>query len=235
MSRTIGSPAWITRSDASWCGRRGVRARADDRELGASSWPSAMRRSRTSCATSASVRPTSRPAAIAATTRSAARGGPAEHLDLVAVLDDAQLAQGRSMPAPPASPRHALLDRAGDAAPQGRRKRRALAQPSSGSVRRVLGHGVADHPRDQGVCVVALFPGDDGQIPRGGRGTRSARASPRAAGRRGKVPSRRDDQHRQPLQRHGRIAVRYRRSGPTPTRIAPSPRSATRAWAAARR
>ena len=71
MSSTIGSPAAITRSEASWCG---------DDEFGpeptiaksAVSWPSATRRSRTSRATSASVRPTSRPAAIASTTRSAA-------------------------------------------------------------------------------------------------------------------------------------------------------------------
>ena len=71
MSRTIGSPARMTRSDASWW---------DDAEFGPeatianrpSSWPSATSRSRTSRATSASVRPISVPAAIEATTRSAA-------------------------------------------------------------------------------------------------------------------------------------------------------------------
>jgi hypothetical protein len=63
MSSTIGSPARIVRAPAAWCG---------DAELGPdatmangpAAWPSAIRRSRTSVLTSASVRPTSRPAAI---------------------------------------------------------------------------------------------------------------------------------------------------------------------------
>ena len=68
----------------------------------ASSWPSSISRSRTSCATSASVRPTSRPAAIAATTRSAA----------CAAIRSSAISSGsliaRSSPSTRASPRRSI-------------------------------------------------------------------------------------------------------------------------------
>jgi len=71
MSRTIGSPAAISRSDASWCGEAlfGPDATIANSAV---SCPSSTSRSRTSPATSRSVRPTSLPPAISATTRSAA-------------------------------------------------------------------------------------------------------------------------------------------------------------------
>ena len=85
MSRTIGSPARITRSDASWCGEAEL---GPDATIANSawSWPSARSRSRTSRATSASVRPTSGPAAIWSTTRSAASAARRSSVDLVGVL-----------------------------------------------------------------------------------------------------------------------------------------------------
>jgi len=71
MSITIGSPAAITRSPGSWWGEALLGPEATIQNS-AWSWPSATSRSRTSRATSASVRPTRGPLAIAATTRSAA-------------------------------------------------------------------------------------------------------------------------------------------------------------------
>ena len=71
MSSTIGSPPAMTRSPGSWCGDALLGPEATI-EKSARSWPSATSRSRTSRATSASVRPTSGPFAIASIARSAA-------------------------------------------------------------------------------------------------------------------------------------------------------------------
>ena len=94
MSSTIGSPARITRSPGSWCGDALLGPEATIQNS-AASWPSASSRSRTSRATSASVRPTSGPAAIAAITRSAAGPAAPQQRDLVGVLAHPQRAQHR--------------------------------------------------------------------------------------------------------------------------------------------
>ena len=75
MSSTIASPALITRDEASWCGEAefGPEPTMANDET---SCPAPVSRSRTSRATSFSVRPSSLPLVIAITTVSTARPAP---------------------------------------------------------------------------------------------------------------------------------------------------------------
>ena len=170
-----------------------VRARRRRSRTRPRSWPSASRRSRTSRATSASVRPTSRPAAIWSTTRSAAGPASAEELDLVGVLDHPELAQdGRR-----GRPRRVRQGRAwsGADAPT-----RADPTPDPGAP---VPRAAADEIGDEAVRIVGLHPGRDLDIrPQSRPGGRLL--EPRNDEDR-RLPGD-DGEHRQPLERHRPVA-----------------------------
>ena len=94
MSSTIGSPAAMTRSDASWCGEAEFGPEPTIAKW-ASSWPSAMSRSRTSRATSASVRPDQPAAGDLGDDPVGGVGRLGQQRDLVGVLDDPEPAEDR--------------------------------------------------------------------------------------------------------------------------------------------
>ena len=189
MSRTIGSPARMTRSDASWW---------DDAEFGPeatianrpTSWPSATSRSRTSRATSASVRPISVPAAIDATTRSAAWAASRSR-----AISSASLTIRSSRRTGEAGSNRALgpemlLELQEVDGPQAVRDR----DPRSGVARRGR-----DAAGDDGVRVVELAPRHD--LDRGAQALlRRAALEPRDHDER-RLPAD-DREHRQPLERH---------------------------------
>ena len=205
MSSTIGSPAAITRSDASWWGEAEF---GPDPTIAkcASSWPSAMSRSRTSRATSASVRPTSRPPAIWATTRSAAWAASVSN-----AISSSSLTIRR---------RPRIGEASSKVAPASRswRRRRCRAGRSSETAIRsgTRSRAVAHHRRDQRVRVVRLVPGHDRQQAGGGRRAGSGGRRLESRHDEGPVPRRGDDQHRQTFQRHGRIAGQVAHVRPDP-------------------
>ena len=92
----------MTRSPASWWGEAPF-GPEPTMAKSARSWPSSIRRPRISRPTSASVRPTRRPAAIASIVRSAAAAARREEPGLVGVLDLAQVAQDRARGLEPAA------------------------------------------------------------------------------------------------------------------------------------
>ena len=199
MSITIGSPAAMTRSPGSWCGDALLGPEATIQNS-AWSWPSATSRSRTSRATSASVRPTSGPAAIDATTRSAA------------------WAAARSSATSSASLRIRRVRRTADASENrapGRTRwspsTKAARTPSETATARTSATGASQRRlqrgRDQRHRVLGLLPGGDLH-----RARRRGRARPRGGclqARRDEgqgAPRGRDDEHRQALQRHRLVA-----------------------------
>ena len=215
MSRTIGSPAAITRSDASWWG---------EAELGpeptiakwASSWPSAMSRSRTSRATSASVRPTSRPAAIWATTRSAAWAAAVSS----AISSGSLTIRSRPSTGDPSS-NDASSRRSSrrSRCRAGRSSETAMRIEPAGDAADPAGTGsgrdpVADHAGHERVRILRLLPRHDRQVPGRGRRTRPGRR--RLEQRRDErgAPAGRDDEHREALERHRRIAGQVAHVGP---------------------
>ena len=174
MSSTIGSPGWIVRSPGSWWGEAefGPDATiAND----ADSWPSSTSRSRTSRLTSASVRPTSRPAAMRSTTRSAAwaaaRSRSISSGDFVI-----RSARVTSVASPKPRP--------GSARCEPQQVQRPEARVDEEPRPRVHAGG-RQLSRDDRVGIVGLVPGDDVDQPaRMRRGSRR-RPSPRGAARRG--------------------------------------------------
>ena len=177
--------------------RRRVRARSRRSRNAPRRGPRRSSRSRTSRATSASVRPTSRPAAIWATTRSAAWAACGQQRDLVGVLDHPQLAQDR---------RGELERRVRETSPgaaAGARAGEVVRDRDPESAATAPARTIAGHER---VGVLGLLPGHDREVAGGGRraGRGGRRLEPRddqdglAVGR--------DDQHRQPLERHRRVA-----------------------------
>ena len=158
--------------------RRGrVRARSRRSRTGPSSWPSAMSRSRTSRATSASVRPTSRPAAIWATTRSAACGGQVSSAISSASLtirSSREDRRGELEAAPSAS--------VGPGARSRWRRRQVVRDGDRGRPR-----GSSSAPRTIAATSAygssRLLPGHDREVPGGSRRA-GRRPSPPAAARR---------------------------------------------------
>ena len=132
--------------------RRRVRARRRRSRTVRRSWPSATSRSRTSRATSASVRPMSRPAAIDATTRSAAWAASRSRAISSASLTIRRSRRtGRRGLEPGARPEMRLEPQEMDG-PQAVRDR----DPRSGVARRRR-----DAAGDDGVRIVELAPGHD--------------------------------------------------------------------------
>ena len=161
------------------------------------SWPSAMSRSWTSRATSASVRPTSRPAAIWATTRSAAWAASVSR-----AISSSSLTM-RSWPR--------IGDASAKVAPSSRswsRSRCRAGRSSETAIRRSVAPGrrVADHPGDERVRVAPLVPGHDRQEPAGSRRARAGGRRLQARCDERPVPARRDDEHGQALERRRRVA-----------------------------
>ena len=203
MSRTIGSPARMTRSDGLVVGRRAVRAGARRSRTRPASWPSATSRSRISRRRRPRSARSSGPAAICAIDPVGGLGGQPQQLDLVGVLDHPQLAQDRAARSR-AAPTGCRSRAGGRASPTAGRSRRAgrstrPADPDGrrprGGPTRAIGSSVSSQVDDLD---------DAGRRPPGSAGP----APPRAAGRRGTTVRRRDDEHRQPLERHRPVAGR---------------------------
>ena len=97
MSRTIGSPARITRSDASWCGDAEFGPRRDDRELGV--LVALGEEPLADLARDVGLRPADeRPGGDLVDDAVGGRGGEAEELDLVGVLRHPQRRGAPSSP-----------------------------------------------------------------------------------------------------------------------------------------
>ena len=187
--------------------RGGVRARSRRSRSAASSWPSAMSRSRTSRATSASVRPTSRPAAIWATTRSAAWAASVSSAISSASLTirsrprigeaSSKRASGEALLEAQQVPRREVV---GDGDPE--RRRRLAAR-------------VADHRRRRARAASSVSSQvTTGRSPAAAGGhDRAGVASSRGATSAG-LAAGRDDEHRQALERHRRVAGQVAQVGP---------------------
>ena len=218
MSRTIGSPAWMTRSDASWWGEA-LFGPEPTIENSASSWPSARSRSRTSRATSASVRP-DEPAGGDPGDHPVGRlGREPEELDLVGVLDHPRLAQHRAGALEPGAGRGAE-----DAQDVHRPEPVAHGEPRRSPIGRTperLGHEAEDE-RDG---VVRLLPGRERRRARGHAGRAPSRRGLETRDDDGDRARRRDDEHRQPLEGHRLVAGQVGEVRPDPDERASSPRS----------
>ena len=233
---TIGSPPAMTRSPGSWCGEALLGPEATI-ENSARSWPSATRRSRTSRATSASVRPTSGPAATAATTRSAAWAAAAQQGDLVGVLAHAQRPQDarrHGEPRPGQHPLEAQDERRPQPVRDGHRAdlagRPSRWPPPAG--RRPAPSGPRSPPRSRSPAHRPR--------PRAGAGGRGLQ--PRGDERERRAVGGRHHEQRQALQRQGLVAgqvpqvradadqqrVETRRAGHPRARPRAAPRTARR-------
>ena len=196
MSRTIGSPARDHPVGRLVVRRGRVRARTPTIAKSASSWPSAISRSRTSRATSASVRPTSRPGGDLGDDPVGGVGGLGQQRDLVGVLDHPQAAEDRRRELEPGTgePR---LERGAGGAPRGRPRPRSAGRPGPPAAPRTIDARTSairvrpPRPRARPASVAARPPA--GTI--GGRGLEARHDQEPLAGRR-------DDEHRQALERH---------------------------------
>ncbi len=196
MSRTIGSPAAMTRSDASWCGEAEFGPEPTIAKW-ASSCPSAIE-PLADLARDVGLGPADE--STAGDLRDDPIGGVGrlgQQRDLVGVLDDAQPAEDRRAELEPDTGQ-SLLE--AEQVPG-----RQVVRDEDGQRRRIR-PVAAHHPRDEGVRVIRLLPGDHRQVTRG-RGrtqSRGGRLEPRRD--EGRASLGRDHQHRQPLEGHRRVA-----------------------------
>ena len=227
MSMTMGSPPAMRRWPGSWCGDALLGPEATI-ENSACSWPSATRRSRISRATSPSVRPTSRPFATAATTRSAAWAAARSRATSSASLRMRSARRTLDVTENRAAGRHPLETQEerrtepvghGHGADRTRRHPGARLQPGGDQRHRVLG----------------LLPGRDLQGARFGRGAGACGRDLKARGDQGerRAGSGRHHEQRQALQRLGAVTgqVLEIRSDADQQRVEPAAAAARRAAA----